>query len=1345
MIAQFADLLIKLGFDPSPREIAEALFLAMQITPAAETEAAERTEDVAGKEDAPTPPAGTAPPQVPQSTNPPLQPKTTDNKREGEIYTNQSRSTAARDGLGARGVRVASAIALPGARGIAKALRPLHRQHPSRTQREFDLGRTIDMMAETGLPIPAERAARERWLEAALVVDESETMRVWRPTIREFQKLLERHGAFRDVRVWGMNEAEGEPRLYTGLGRVAPPAKLRDPRELLDAEGRRVILVLSDCHAPIWHRGKAFELLARWGERAPVLLVQLLPQRLWEPTAMPRVDMNLSAESAGLPNARLRHRRKSDSIPMAVATLEEWAFAPWAQMIAARGKAASRGFLIQHPWPQNEIDKDEEVEAKQELDAFAALPEIEQARIRIADFKAAASVPAFRLACYLASVNLNLPVMRLLQQAMMPESRQSHLAEVLLGGLIRPVADSVANASDPDEILYEFYPHVDELLLDPAERHLDPRESLLVASRVSRLIENRMPYASEFRVLLAASDTEATERIAPGRSAIATISPALVRRYFGQQVDEPAPVPPPVTEPSIQQEIPPTLSSALSGALSPDEVHRMVEELGGMTAIDAWRRMRDEDLRWDGEQFFLQGTALPIEAEQRANPVLIDFLKKTQVRCHCVISVEELLAKIPLRGLNSKLLAETEAVRQRLQSAIEGGENPIMLKTDDQRTAALRTSVEFYGRFPDGALWFDSYPTPFSQYTLMQACLLPFVHLKEDVPQNQLLLFNHFSEVFKEKRVIIILDQVEEMREISRLPRLFAGSVILAISQKGKSGRPNRGMLETQLETAFRNFDQVVSELDKIAEIRDLRLRPAPTLITNLETLRKDLLQQIRRFEADLHGLERDPQQRLEELIRIAEREIARIPTPDNHAIDSLIAELRQAESERREAELLIEIGKQFSRGAESLSLAVAFGELALEKEPEDLRLHYDTFRLLESSYFSLHNFGQAGYCLHRAMQNALAEKDLATVTEFQLAYGALYIAQEDWRRAEQVLESAITKCRTIGHDSREKWAAELLKQVQEHLHKPAPNQLPSLTTFSFETITLDDRGRPVKNGRRNLTARRYIEELAPGTGLEMVEIPGGSFLMGTSKADEEKEKSERSRYGGDKEWINAEMPQHEVNIRTFFMGRFAVTQRQWRIVAGLDRIERHLDPEPSHFKDRQDSQHRPVEQVSWQDAKEFCARLSKKTGREYRLPSEAEWEYACRAGTSTPFAFGETITHEIVNYNSQYPSARAKEVKSREMTVAVGSLGFANAFGLYDMHGNVWEWCEDIWHVNYEGAPADGSAWLSVGYLSYRVLRGGSWSYLGYYCRSANRFNSEPDVRNYNVGFRVVVGARVP
>ncbi len=284
----------------------------------------------------------------------------------------------------------------------------------------------------------------------------------------------------------------------------------------------------------------------------------------------------------------------------------------------------------------------------------------------------------------------------------------------------------------------------------------------------------------------------------------------------------------------------------------------------------------------------------------------------------------------------------------------------------------------------------------------------------------------------------------------------------------------------------------------------------------------------------------------------------------------------------------------------------------------------------------------------------------------------------------------------------------------------------PSLQVFAFDVVKtvqgsgLFGWGSKVTLNRSRNQAQYFIEDLGNGVTLEMVSIPGGSFIMGALL--EEKGSNNRQR------------PQHKVKIKPFFMGKFQVTQAQWRAVASLPKVNRDLDLNPSHFKGNR----LPVERVSWYDVVEFCARLSKLTRREYRLPSEAEWEYACRAGTTTPFYCGETITTDLANYNGNYTYASEPKGEKREKTTAVGSFP-PNAFGLYDMHGNVWEWCDDTWHTDYRNAPKDGSSWIKKGDNNFYLIRGGSWDAIPSFCRSAVRFDLACGSRDVNVGFRVV------
>ncbi|NJM77641.1 MAG: SUMF1/EgtB/PvdO family nonheme iron enzyme [Acaryochloridaceae cyanobacterium RU_4_10] len=290
--------------------------------------------------------------------------------------------------------------------------------------------------------------------------------------------------------------------------------------------------------------------------------------------------------------------------------------------------------------------------------------------------------------------------------------------------------------------------------------------------------------------------------------------------------------------------------------------------------------------------------------------------------------------------------------------------------------------------------------------------------------------------------------------------------------------------------------------------------------------------------------------------------------------------------------------------------------------------------------------------------------------------------------------------------------------QTQESRSPELISAQPSLMTFQFEVVTVDATGKEVQ--RKPGTAQFFAEDLGNSVTLEMVSIPSGSFLMGSPSTEKER--------------TDSEGPQHPVTVSEFFMGKYPVTQAQWKAVAALPQVKQYLKSDSACFKGAD----LPIERVSWNEAVEFCTRLSKQTGQHYRLPSEAEWEYACRAGTTTPFHFGETLTPDLANCAENYTYARGPKGKYLGQTTKVGIFP-PNVFGLFDMHGNVWEWCQDLWHANYQKAPLDGSAWLNKNDNSYYLMRGGAWNLNPRHCRSACRGNDNPDFRSSGLGFRVV------
>jgi formylglycine-generating enzyme required for sulfatase activity len=302
------------------------------------------------------------------------------------------------------------------------------------------------------------------------------------------------------------------------------------------------------------------------------------------------------------------------------------------------------------------------------------------------------------------------------------------------------------------------------------------------------------------------------------------------------------------------------------------------------------------------------------------------------------------------------------------------------------------------------------------------------------------------------------------------------------------------------------------------------------------------------------------------------------------------------------------------------------------------------------------------------------------------------------------------------------------------------PQALPNAQsgTMAFATGTVDATGRITQ--RNSGEAQVRVEQLAPRVKLTMVEIQAGRLLMGSSPAELRMLRQEYLRHGATPaeaaDVLRRETPQHSVRLKSFLIGSTEVTRAQWAVVASWKPVAVRLREDPPEIRGAE----LPVTNVSWRDADEFCQRLSAKTKRSYRLPSEAEWEYACRAGTTGPFNLGSTISPTVSNYHSRFPFGGVRPQHERGHTVVVGQFRLANAFGLYDMHGNVWEWCADSWHSDYSGAPSDGRVWIDGGDDSRRPVRGGGWNDIAFFARSSQRASQHSETTSAWIGFRVVM-----
>lgn len=424
-------------------------------------------------------------------------------------------------------LRTPAAQSLMGALELSRAMRPLMRRVLSHTRRQFDEEATVELIARTEGRVwtPIMRPAPSRWLDVALVVDSGESMRVWQQMATEVRHLLERQGAFRDVRTWRLDTdcEDGRVRLYGSSSEME-----RQTRELIDPTGQRLILVLTDCISPAWKGTHLPQVLREWGHSNAVALVQVLPQSLWARTSLRRAKrLRVRAPMPGAANVYLRKeassgwlsQRTPEGMPFPVLTLEHLHVKSWARLVTAAGGASSPAFVL----PDGEAAADRSQEARG--DEVQPTPEL-----ALSQFEANASPVAMQLARLLsAAAPLSLPVMRLVQSVMLPSSRQVHLAEVFNGGLLCRVSRK-GEADDPERMRYDFLPGVREQLL----RGTPVPDSVQVLKTVSAYLSERFGQTLDFPALLADPDSEMGHALAAQNRPFAVVTGKVLSRMGGR-------------------------------------------------------------------------------------------------------------------------------------------------------------------------------------------------------------------------------------------------------------------------------------------------------------------------------------------------------------------------------------------------------------------------------------------------------------------------------------------------------------------------------------------------------------------------------------------------------------------------------------------------------------------------------------------------------------------------------------------------------------------------------------------------------------------------------------------
>jgi cysteinyl-tRNA synthetase len=534
MISEFVAAIRHIDPEITDKEIAEALWLALQIRKAV---GAPELDDVTPSVEPskplpkdkrnfpPKPPiskpsAGTS---IPQSTKIGLFPDSSQDGNGSQL-------------LRALPFRSPAATALPGSLDIARVLRPFGRRVCQRGTTVLNEEATAKRIAEEDIWIPVLDNALTRWLEVALVVDIGKSMTIWRQTIAELRRLLARHGAFRDVRLWEIDTNNEElVRLYAGLGVDVQQRQPRSELELIDISSRRLILVVTDCVSAAWHSGVAADILAKWGHYNPVTLLQVLPRRLWSRTALGMAtSVSLHAANPGTANTQLNvqsthywdDEEALPTVSIPIVTLEPKSLAPWAQAIARAEDVWIPGFeLVIHSQTAEKQEQNDYTKYEEALAIKLSAAE------RVQRFRANASTSAWRLAGLLAILPITLPIVRLVQQAMFNEPKQVHVAEVFLSGLLE-IASANSDALDPDEVQYDFINGVREILLNSVLLN----DSSRVLTEISALITNKFAHPLDFGALLANPLDKGEVVIDKENRPFALMGAKALRRFGGEYV-----------------------------------------------------------------------------------------------------------------------------------------------------------------------------------------------------------------------------------------------------------------------------------------------------------------------------------------------------------------------------------------------------------------------------------------------------------------------------------------------------------------------------------------------------------------------------------------------------------------------------------------------------------------------------------------------------------------------------------------------------------------------------------------------------------------------------------------
>ncbi|MGK7942750.1 MAG: SAV_2336 N-terminal domain-related protein [Crocosphaera sp.] len=482
MISQAIAILKQAGLDLTAREIADILWLSTYITPSEEKKLVYSTQPHKPSKSLPPIPSATGAGK--SSFTSPLPHVTTPPKRPTQSTSTPSTGQKTSGGIH---FKVPAPNALRNALAIGKALRPLKRKVLSYTEVMIDEVATATRLAQSNIRFPVFKPAPQRWLEVAVVIEQSSTTIIWKQVLVEFQRLLKHQGAFRDVRVWGLKEINGQIQLVAQMPLGDWQTTTHSPKELIDATAQRLILLVSDCISPLWRKGLIHSVLELWGKQGLLTILQVLPSRLWERTALvSQVSgqlRNLSFDRH-LKNSKLRLALdiddeedeilldKSELVQVPIITLEPRSLSSWAKVLIGTGEKEVVGYVLR------------KLEKPASVSVSTAHPRESLSASKLVNrFRGTASPVARRLAGFMAFTPVNISVVHLIQKTLLPQSNQLHVAEVFMSGLLKSMPTSVKF----DLIEYEFVDGVREIL----RQFIAPSEAIMLIEQVSDYIARR--------------------------------------------------------------------------------------------------------------------------------------------------------------------------------------------------------------------------------------------------------------------------------------------------------------------------------------------------------------------------------------------------------------------------------------------------------------------------------------------------------------------------------------------------------------------------------------------------------------------------------------------------------------------------------------------------------------------------------------------------------------------------------------------------------------------------------------------------------------------------------------